>query len=70
MPKGGKNEVCIQAATVAMGGSINIESTLAVVTKARLDSIAVQGKCHCDSEIIGDFDHEQEDNKGRGSSRR
>ena len=44
----GKNEVCIQAATVAMGGSINIASTLAVVTKARLDSIAVKGDCECE----------------------
>jgi hypothetical protein len=42
-----QNQVCIEAACVAMGGSINIASTLAVVTKARLDSIAVRGDCEC-----------------------
>lgn len=30
-----------------MGGTINIASTLAVATKARLDSIAVKGDCEC-----------------------
>jgi hypothetical protein len=43
-------EVCITAASVAMGGTVNIASTLAINTKARLESIAVKGDCECDQE--------------------
>lgn len=65
MPKKQLNEVCIQAACVAMGGrlelsvlfpvifilfSINIASTLEVKTMARLDSIAIKGECFCGDE--------------------
>ena len=43
MPK--NSEVCIQAATVAMGGSINVMSSLSIVTKASLDTLSVAGDC-------------------------
>lgn len=46
------NEVCITAASVAMGGTVNIASTLAIATKARLDSIAIKGNCECDHEEV------------------
>ena len=46
MPK--SSRVCVYAAAVAMGGGINITSTLAVTTKARLQAIAVKGDCKCD----------------------
>jgi hypothetical protein len=48
--KNQQTEVCITAASVAMGGTFNIASTLAVNTKARLESIAVKGDCECDQE--------------------
>jgi len=52
MPKG-LNQICISCPPVAMGGTINVMSTLNVVTKAKLDSIGVSGNCdQCDVEEV------------------
>ena len=42
MPK-----ICVQSPEVVMSGGINIHAQFAIVTKAKLDSIAVRGNCEC-----------------------
>merc|ERR1712176_1047074 len=41
-------KICVQSPEVAMPGEINIHAQVSVVTKAKLDSVAVQGACQCD----------------------
>merc|ERR1712003_324188 len=41
-------KICVQSPEVAMHGEINIHAQVAIVTKAKLDSIAVKGNCACD----------------------
>jgi len=42
MPK-----ICVQSPEVVMSGAINIHAQVAIVTKAKLDAISVQGNCEC-----------------------
>ena len=42
MPK-----ICVQSPEVVMSGDINIHAQVAIVTKAKLDAISVQGNCEC-----------------------
>jgi len=41
-------KICVQSPEVVMSGDINIHAQVAIVTKAKLDSIAVKGNCACD----------------------
>lgn len=41
-------KICVQSPEVAMHGEINIHAQVAIVTKAKLDSISVNGNCMCD----------------------
>jgi len=41
-------KICVQSPEVVMSGDINIHAQVAIVTKAKLDAISVQGNCSCD----------------------
>ena len=47
MPK-----ICVKAPEIVMSGDINISAAMAVVTKAKLESVTVGGDCYC-----GDVPH-------------
>jgi hypothetical protein len=40
-------KICVNSPEVAMHGEINIHAQVAVVTKAKLDAISVNGNCNC-----------------------
>jgi len=42
MPK-----ICVKAPEIVMSGDIHITAAMAVTTKAKLDSVQVQGGCEC-----------------------
>ena len=43
MPK-----ICVKAPEIVMSGDVNIQSGIAVTTKAKLESVTVNGGCECD----------------------
>jgi len=42
-----RKRICIKSPEIVMSGDINISSNFNVVTKAKLDSVAVGGDCEC-----------------------
>jgi hypothetical protein len=43
-------KICIDSPEVVMSGDIALHAQVAVVTKAKLDSISVKGACKCPDE--------------------
>ena len=52
--------ICVEAPPLIMMGSLELKSTINVVTKAQLASIEVQGGCSCPAEKV-DSDAEEAD---------
>jgi hypothetical protein len=50
-------KLCVESPEVSMHGEINIHAQVAIVTKAKLDAISVNGTCACDGapEVITDY---------------
>ena len=52
-------KLCVASPEVSMHGEINIHAQVAIVTKAKLDAISVNGTCNCGDapapEVVTDY---------------
>jgi hypothetical protein len=52
-------KICVESPEVSMHGEINIHAQVAIVTKAKLDAISVNGTCNCGDapapEVVTDY---------------